>query len=61
MKSELLKYSRIHVVFQVLVFMLHICLWQGANILLTDSGYVKLGEKRFKFKLLTHRACILPS
>lgn len=22
-----------------------VCLWQGANILLTDNGYVKLGER----------------
>lgn len=22
-----------------------VCFWQGANILLTDNGYVKLGEK----------------
>lgn len=31
---------------------------QGANILLTDSGYVKLGEKPSRFQLLSHRACI---
>lgn len=29
---------------------------QGANILLTDSGYVKLGEKRSRFQLLSPSA-----